>query len=452
VFSKRIFTSLWKIPVRPPFFEQQQDTSVLHQLKGFYGIIGPNVRIPASNNSISVVKTLYELFTGDGIIQGVFFNGKGEIQTIKHLIETEKVIFEKKHGEIPKNILFSLFSHFLYKMNWAPNMIGYANTALGWFDNNLYAFYERDMPYLLEIDFKNNCIQTIKRVVLDYPDLEMCSGHTKFDGTHIHTVQYDVYNKRMHYYKINSSFQKVLLHSVMNTKHIPVIHDFYVLTGPSRILIMDSPFQFDIGLFLKSKIPVTFNPKKHSYIHIKDVYKNNEETYLIEKGITIFHYADVIEKESEIEIFASIYENLSFNHLNIIGKYRKIHIDKKTKKVSITSSPELEKYNLDFPVIWSGPDFKRVILRNFDGERNNGFVICEGLDIFQEIFFDDLSISGEPVLVYGKQNTTFLLSIAYDKDLKGYLVAVHMNTMFIETIELNMNVTIGFHSIFIENT
>ena len=66
-----IFTIPFHNPFRIPLRETRQPIVVppkssFRQLNGFYGLIGPDIKI---NN----VQTLYDLFTGDGKIQGVFF-------------------------------------------------------------------------------------------------------------------------------------------------------------------------------------------------------------------------------------------------------------------------------------------------------------------------------------------------------------------------------------------
>jgi len=428
--------------------------SVLDDLDGWFGMIGPDIQIPASNHS-RPVKSLYELFTGDGMIQGVFLDGRGQLTPMTEYVNTEKREYEARYGKLPTNLLVSIFTYCLYKLGLAPNLLGFANTALGHIQQRLYAFYERDMPYLLDLDFENRTIRTVCRVPVD--KLEMCSGHTKYDAQQkvIHTMEYDVYHKKVQYAKVDPTFRRVLHSTTHRTHHIPVIHDFLVLS--ERILFMDSPYRFDFGLFVQSKIPVRFDSNQETYIHILDISGGGgggeAATYRIPApGIALFHFADVSETPISIEILASIYESIRFDDLFIVGKYRKLVIDKRTGNVMMIQSADLEKYNLDFPVSWV-PDSgtKRIILRNFDGTRNNGFVIVEGMHIVRELWFDRLSISGEPVVCQGSKGT-YLLSFAYDSALCGYLIAVHLDDpgMFIEEIPLNMSFGIGFHSIFVD--
>ena len=82
-----------------------REKNIIKKINGFYGLIGPNIEM--NNNDI---KSLYDLFTGDGIIQGVFFN-KGNLTFVKHLIKTEKVLYEEKNGKIPKNFSAKIISN-----------------------------------------------------------------------------------------------------------------------------------------------------------------------------------------------------------------------------------------------------------------------------------------------------------------------------------------------------
>jgi hypothetical protein len=70
--------------------------SKIKEINGFYGMIGPDV-------NIKKIKTLYELFTGDGIIHGIFLEN-GKITQISHKIQTEKLKYESIHGKIINHI------------------------------------------------------------------------------------------------------------------------------------------------------------------------------------------------------------------------------------------------------------------------------------------------------------------------------------------------------------
>ena len=71
--------------------------SRITDINGFYGIVGPNINVLKTD-------TLYKLFTGDGIIQGVFLEN-GQINYVSHIVQTEKIVYEKKHGKFLNNMM-----------------------------------------------------------------------------------------------------------------------------------------------------------------------------------------------------------------------------------------------------------------------------------------------------------------------------------------------------------
>ena len=131
-----------------------EDENIISKINGFYALIGPDI-------NKSSVKTLYDLFTGDGFVQGLFFDN-GNITFINHLIKTDKLVYEDKNGRIPKNTFTFIFFMIMSKLNLLPNLMGMANTALLNIENKIYALFERDYPYLLDVNFKNKTLNTIK--------------------------------------------------------------------------------------------------------------------------------------------------------------------------------------------------------------------------------------------------------------------------------------------------
>ena len=108
-------------------------------------MIGPNV-------DFYKARSLIELFTGNGIIQGVFFNN-GTITHLNHTINTEKKQHEDKWGKIPNHLFTSILLTTLQKVNMIPISTGTANTALINFANKTLALYETDYPYSIDINF-----------------------------------------------------------------------------------------------------------------------------------------------------------------------------------------------------------------------------------------------------------------------------------------------------------
>ena len=362
----------------------------VQNMTGFYGLIGPDIDKFTINN-------LYDLLTGDGMIQGVFFDN-GTITFIKHFVRTDKILYEEKHGRFSKRFFMTVLYMILNKMNMLPNVMGLANTALMKIDHTLYALFEQDLPYELQLDFENKEIKTIN----------------------------------------------ILKKVEIRTMYLPIIHDFHVFKN--GIIFIDSPFTID----MTKHIPVTFK-KSPTYIH---VYKDFSRTqYMCEEPFYMFHYAQVKETEKTYEILGSQYDSIDFNKMELNGKYRKTTINKKSGKVFISKNRELEKMNLDFPVKWED----KIILRSIQNRLITGFVVCRGLDIIKKLPMpENRFVCGEPAIITpdGAPSTaSYLIGFAYDSIGHNYFFFYPLNSENMSYSEIplsqDINLTIGFHSIFI---
>jgi hypothetical protein len=406
--------------------------NVLNKIDGFYGMIGPDI-------NITTTKSLYDLFTGDGNIQGVFFNG-GNLTFIKHVIRTDKVKFEEKYGKIPKDIFSTVFMMIMNKMKLFPNIMGVANTALLNINNNVYALFERDLPYSVFVDFENTTIGMDKKIELD--NIQYISGHSKYDINEktIHTIEYHISRQLVNYYRLFEDF-KIKNKTTIYTKYLPIVHDFAIFN--SCVLLTDSPFIIKMADF--KKIPVHLDTNKPTFMHVLNTISDKIETYNSSEGFYIFHYADVSESETDITIYAGIYESMDFSNLNIHGKYRKIIIDKRTRHVSIEKNAIFDEYNLDFPIKYKN----KIVLRNIHNNTINGFVICENLNITKTIMLNNRFVCGEPVIIEIDE-TPHIIAFSYDRFSKGHLLVINMENSGIINIPLNCSLNIGFHSLFLE--
>ena len=147
---------------------------------------------------------------------------------------------------------------------------------------------------------------------------------------------------------------------------------------------------------------------------------------------------------------AFIFSTIDFSKIDICGNYRRFSVCLKTGKVVINKNPDLEQYNLDFPVNYG----KYTILRSLDmkNRRINGFVLCDGLEICDRVFFEDMSFCGEPALTKNLSGQSYLTGFAYRKG-KNYLIMIPMleNGLFdsdIIEIPVDEKIGIGFHSSF----
>jgi carotenoid cleavage dioxygenase-like enzyme len=406
--------------------------NIVNKINGVYALIGPDT-------DFKTVSNLFDLFIGDGIIQSVFFDN-GNLTYVKHYVRTEKIIYEEKNGKIPTKMGAQILFGILNKLGVFPNILGLANTAILNVKNKIYALYERDNPYMLNIDFENKEINTIKKISI--PRMNYFSAHSKYSKT-IDSIEYDVITNRVNYHDLDEDFITLKSKQIKMT-YLPLVHDF--LKTEDNIIIIDSPVVIDINNLFKKSMPVRLDNGKKTFIHVLNKQTMNVEKYLSTEGFYVFHYADYKETDKYIEIFASLYNTLDFSELNIIGKYRKIVINKETRKVEIIKNPELENLDLEFPVKIGDT----IVLRNINNKRINGFVVCKELEILKTLDFGDKFICGEPAVHY-VENIPYLFTFAFNENNnENYVIIINMITY--ETIEIPINdkLTIGFHSIFIE--
>jgi hypothetical protein len=413
--------------------------SPIHKITGFYGLIGPNINKTNVNN-------LYELFTGNGQIQGLFFN-KGKVTFIKKSIQTKKLIFETMIGKtIQQNVFVIAFFFWLNKIPGFPNLLGTANTALINVNNSIYSLFERDLPYKINIDWENKTINTEKYVKI--PKIQTFSAHSKFFGNKIHTIDYDILLRKANYYILNEKFT-ILKKAEIPVTYLPIIHDFIVLSN--LVLIMDSPFFLNYSKIFSNNIPVDFDGTKYTKIHSYNLETNQIQTFIIPYGIFIFHYAQIDENEDLIYIYAPIYDKISFSDLHINGKYRKIILNKRTGEVKIEKNPYLEEKNLDFPIIFGE---KRILMEFCVDSKNNnkGFqkiIILDKLIIDKEICLaKNHWCCGEPAIIY-IDHIPFLLLLTYDKEENGFICLINLITEEQFEISIGEKVNIGFHSLFL---
>lgn len=401
--------------------------SILKKINGFYGLVGPHVNI---NNKTS----LYDLFTGDGLIQGAFFEN-GHIKYTNHFVDTDKLKYERKNGAVSENMFVRMLFMTLHHMKLVPNILGLANTALLNVNDEIYALYERDMPYLIDIDFAEKDISTTRKIKL--PKLNSFSAHSKFSKPYIQTLDYHILGKFVNYFILYENFE-IKKKITIPTKYLPVVHDFVAIN--ESVLICDAPIVLHLPSILENNVPVRFDKSKHTYFHLSN--GSNITTYEADSAFYVFHYADVYENENEIILFGSVYENLDFSKLTIHGKYRKIVLHKKDKTVSMERSPVLETMNLDFPIRYGS----KIVLRNIENNQIKELVLCEGLDVVGSIKLNK-TICGEPALI---ENTPLLACFAncLCQD-KSYLILINLDTHEISEFPTGQTrFSIGFHSVF----
>lgn len=456
IFLILAFTNAFQPSFNIPRLENRKGiilppNSPFRELDGFYGLIGPDVQI---NN----IQTLYDLFTGDGKIQGIFFQPKNNPTFVTHLVRTDKLLYESIHGRFSKHIWMTPFYVLLNKVGILPNVLGLANTALLPIGQRLFALFERDFPYELKIDIENKRIHTVKKVYL--PGLSHFSGHSKYLKEVVHTIDYDVVWNRIDYIRLDPSFREHDRHSI-HTRYIPLIHDFSILSD-GKVLIVDAPFvwntfvlQIDnLGRILDflnewifpKNIPIVFDKTRSTYINIYD--PQQKRLKQIECQMPPFYWFHVAYTEyqgDDLYIYTPMYDNVNFSSLNLDGKYRQITI-RASGQVIIKKNPLLERLNLDFPIRVGN----YVVLRQIENRAIRGFVVCRGLQVIRRIRLPlGRMFCGEPSVV-DVSGEPHLIGFSYDTNQKGYISIMSIWSDTYDEIPLRQTMSIGFHSVFIK--
>jgi len=179
------------------------------KISGFYGLIGPNVDRKKTNS-------FFDLFIGDGIIHGVFIDN-GIITPVRHLVETEKILYERKNNhKLSKDFAMMPFYITLNKLNLMPNVMGLSNTAF--LDakvmseankKKLLTTCEMDKPYEIELDYTNKMIKTLSKVNIP---IEHFSAHSKYDPAKkkFHSVDYNPFTNKITYYELDNTLTNII--------------------------------------------------------------------------------------------------------------------------------------------------------------------------------------------------------------------------------------------------
>ena len=427
--------SLWK--PRNEFYTSNNNiplqvkskSPILNELTGFYGLIGPNMNFYNASS-------LIELFTGDGIIQGVFFN-KGNITFVSHIIETEKVKFERVNGIIPKNFI----SLILYALNLLPVSQGVANTAMINFSNTTLALHETDHPYSLNIDFNKQRVTTLEK--LRVRGMNSVSGHTKVTNSTLITLDYDILNRFVNVVTTDHDLN-IIQRIPVKTTYLPVIHDF--INTDKYVIFIDSPLTIQLKNILNKAFPVALANNLPTYIHVISKKSLKVEKYTLSESFYAFHLGKFIETRISFRFGALEVDNLDFSTLLFQPKLREIIIDKKSGFVRNKSYKELEKIDMDFA---QRIDDTRTLYNLIGPIGFYGFAICKDFQLLKKITFDQGTILGEPQII--EWNDTPYVIGFIKTETNCSLLVMNLNNYDQETIYIPLSITEGFHSIFIKN-
>jgi len=387
---------------------------------------------PSSSNHTR----LYDLFTDNGIVQGVFIENK-TFHYIQHPIQTEKFIWEKQYGKRSNHLVWTLFHKFFHQLGFLPNLEGTANTSLMKLDSKILALFERDVPYQLDLCFKTKTLSTLGRLGLH--KIRYFSAHSKQIGDYVYTAEYDFIQKKVKFHQISLSLDQLYRSYTISTTYIPILHDFIIHND--SILFLDSPFEYSFSELCKGRFPIHLNSQKPSYFIQVDLHTGNLQRYVYPHGICIFHYSKCIDWKHQMIIYAPIYETLNFNHLQNEAHYQKISLDKRISKVQIDTNPYLNQFNVDFPIQYGDWTILRHL--NHQEQRIDRLLICKDLELIHALTYQNHSLCGEPIIIPSDRFDLLLVCT------NSSLFITRLDTFQSEEISLNTTVQLSFHSLWI---
>lgn len=414
----------------------EADQDVVNHLQGFYGIVGPDV-------NIFEARTLYDLLLGNGVVQGVFFD-RGQVNFVRHKVRTEKAVYEQQHGSIPPVMYFLYF--LLHKLGLCPNLFGLANTAMVTVGGSHYVLYERDLPYEMIIDWEAKRLTTGEK--LRIPGVRHVSAHpkvdvdTETDNTLVESIDYDIFRNKVYFHQFD---QHWTLQNVVETPvtYVPVIHDF--VSTRYNYFITDAPLAVNPWEMHRKAMPISLMKNRPTRIRRVNKRTGRTEVFESDESFFVFHYAQIQEDEQRVMLYAPVYTEIDFSDMNLHGKYRRLVLDKATRRVTIETRPELEELDMDFPV----PFEDKVIFRNMRNGVCEGFVICRDLEIVQRVVLEQRFVYGEPRVVLAN-NEPYLITLVSDTTTHlGHVLLIHLRTFLRIEIPLHTSFTYGFHSFFV---
>lgn len=458
-------------------FDQEVKIKIDHNNKlfnklsnSFFAQIGSNPKYIDSET--------YNLFDGDGMIYALFFN-ESEITYCNKWIETSKLKTENKYnkkiylqfGDLKgiKNFIKIIWTTFLQHIKMIPKIQGTANTALLFWNSSVYALNEADMPYRLNVDYKNKNIETDKRI--EIKNIYSSTAHPIKDDDKLHLYGYNNYNFQKGKYIHNIVDNSFDLISQKNISLINngMIHDvgFY----QNKIIIPDMPLKFNLHRIFENKLPLYFDKLEGiTRFGIFDLSEqNNLKWYYFDKNFYIFHFSNVIRKVNGYDIYACVMDDIFMeDFINVRNKVirgntrlKKIVIDTKLNETKIIENRYIEnlevdfKYNIDFPV-------KSIIDKNknyfciFDSitGKIKGYMYINLLK-FETVkpkiflFEDNLYGNSEPQVVLLNKKE-YLLTFTHNH-YKSFVSLIDIKSNKIESIEIPSKVSSGFHSIFFKH-
>ena len=451
----------------------KHENNLFNQLNNsFYAQIGSNPKHVKDED--------YHWFDGDGMIHGLFIK-EGHMMYQNRWVQTKRLQVEDKWkkkiylylGELKGlNGLVQIFKYSMLELlGFVPRTSGTANTAFMNWNNKIYALHEGDMPYELNIDYKNYNISTIKR--LNYNSVFSTTAHPIANEKKGHLYLYGYNNYDFNNGKfIFNVFDKQM--NLLNQKNISLInngmiHDVGYINN--YMIIPDMPLKYDINRIFKEKLPIYFDKEKgETRFGVLNIKKETVKWYNFKDNFFIFHFAKVRKTSHKFIIYACVMEELfvedfiDVNNINnkekeLRGKLRlkEIHLDIYRNKTNIVTNPFIEdlnigfSYNLDFPV-QSKLHESKIYMSIFNAKTGyiSGYILIDTNNFQYKkpevfLFCNETHGNCEPQVVIIDENE-YLLTFTNDNSTP-YISLVDIKNNNLTSVPIPTRIPPGFHSI-----
>ncbi|XP_047974365.1 probable carotenoid cleavage dioxygenase 4, chloroplastic [Salvia hispanica] len=313
----------------------------------------------------------YHPFDGDGMLHSVRISGASEAIFCSRYVKTYKFITEAENGSAFFPSPFSWFNgrlasaaHFFLTVarvvsgsfDPSANGFGTANTSLTYFNRELYALCESDLPYQIHLAEDGDILTLGRREFGGGGDMtQRMTAHPHTDsGGQVFAFKCNMFPPFLTFFRIDSEGRKGAELAIKAIKRMPIVHDFGLTE--QFIVFQDLQIEMDPTEMLWGRTPMVFNREKVPRIGVlrRDAADDGGLAWIETPGLNFLHVINAWEGDrgGRVVIVAPNFLSLDRGFLNvslIYSEIEMIELDVNEKKV--VSRHVLSGRNMEFGVV-----------------------------------------------------------------------------------------------------